>query len=103
MMGVNVISYSHFDEYLVDFSSFVPGPIAHADQVFAVPGLCKEKQQQQQGQGSMGGAAAGLLGTLAAMPWAHLPGEGGRPWAEDDRMLALLLRERHMTSVKTQK
>jgi hypothetical protein len=81
MMGVNIISYSHFDEYLVDFTSFKAGAIAAAEQVFAVPGQCKEKQQQQeqqQGQGSRGGAAAGLLGTLAAMPWVHLPGEQGR-------------------------
>jgi hypothetical protein len=78
-MGVNIISYSHFDEYLVDFTSFKAGPISHAEQVFAVPGQCKEQQQQQQqGQGSRGGAAAGLLGTLAAMPWVHLPGEHRR-------------------------
>ncbi|WIA34990.1 hypothetical protein OEZ86_013270 [Tetradesmus obliquus] len=81
MMGVNIIAYSHFDEYLVDFTRFEAGPIANADAVFAVPQQCKDasrqqqQQQQQQGAGGRGGAAgAGLLGTLAAMPWAHLPG-----------------------------
>jgi hypothetical protein len=75
MMGVNIMSYSHFDEYLVDFTAFRAGAIENADKVFAVPQQCKEQQQQQGGGSRQGAASAGLLGTLAAMPWVHLPGE----------------------------
>lgn len=80
MMGVNILSYSHFDEYLVDFSTFKPGPIP--DDVFTVPSMCKDdKQPSSSDTGysdlkpvSVKGATAGVLASVAAMPWAHLPG-----------------------------
>lgn len=80
MMGINILAYSHFDEYLVDFSSFKPGPID--DKVFAVPSMCKEKDQGQTSSSdfadlrpsSVRGATAGVMASVAAMPWAQLPG-----------------------------
>lgn len=80
MMGVNILSYSHFDEYLVDFSTFKPGPIP--DDVFTVPSMCKDdKQPSSSDTGysdlkpvSVKGATAGVLASVAAMPWAHLSG-----------------------------
>lgn len=77
MMGFNIMSSSHFDEYLVDFTSFKPGPIDSS--VFQEPELCEKKphkahkptagadspQQQQQLL-----TAQAMSAGAAVMPWA---------------------------------
>lgn len=72
MMGFNIMSSSHFDEYLVDFTSFKPGPIDPA--VFEAPSLCdkhhKHHQQGQQQQHLL--TAQAVSAGSAVMPWARL-------------------------------
>lgn len=80
-MGVNILAYSHFDEYLVDFTSFKPGRID--DDVFEVPDMCKEEgRQHTEGtaytelqQASRKAGVAGVAASIAALPWVHLPGD----------------------------
>ncbi|GLI71137.1 hypothetical protein VaNZ11_016236 [Volvox africanus] len=76
MMGRNLITGSHFDEYVIEFTRFKPGPIAAS--AFALPGTCKaamrqqQQQQQQQQQVENGGALTGMRG-VAARVGALLP------------------------------
>lgn len=81
MMGINILAYSHFDEYLVDFNSFKAGPID--SKVFAVPNTCKKGKASSSTEpadlqpSSLKGATAGVMASVAAMPWASLPGDHG--------------------------
>lgn len=77
MMGFNILAGSHFDEYLLDFTSFKAGPISDAEDVFAVPSECddKRRQAQQQQTQSEGSREAGVLASVAVMPWAHITGK----------------------------
>lgn len=72
MMGFNIMAASHFDEYLVDFTSFKPGPIDAA--VFEAPALCHKKHhkptQDMQEEQQLLGAQAMSAGA-AVMPWAR--------------------------------
>lgn len=77
MMGFNIMAASHFDEYLVDFTSFKPGPIDAS--VFDKPALCEKhhkptasadmptKQEQQLL------TAQAMSAGSAVMPWAKIP------------------------------
>jgi hypothetical protein len=77
MMGFNIMAASHFDEYLVDFTSFKAGPIDPA--VFDRPALCKKKHHEptasdtptQQQQQQLLTAQAMSAGS-AVMPWARV-------------------------------
>lgn len=74
MMGFNIMAASHFDEYLVDFTSFKAGPIDPA--VFDRPTLCKKKhhtpaatpaKEQQQLL-----TAQAMSAGCAVIPWARI-------------------------------
>jgi hypothetical protein len=89
MMGSNVVSYSHYDEYLIDFTAWKPGkPPASA---FTVPNACADATRslapaagaraapRPAAEGSRaaapadaGAAAARLAQAGALMPWARL-------------------------------
>jgi hypothetical protein len=84
MMGFNIMSASHFDEYLVDFSSFKP--LSNDESVFDVPQLCGDagKKASAASGSSAGGseqggraAAQAVSAGSAVMPWAHIAGAGG--------------------------
>eukprot|EP00775_Hariotina_reticulata_P008341 gene8341-8525_t len=81
IMGFNILAGSHFDEYLLDFDEFKSGPIN--DDVFAVPSMCKGKQQeaehqQEQDHREQKVLAQGLS-SAALMPWAHAIGSKPTP------------------------
>ncbi|GLC69955.1 hypothetical protein PLESTF_000903600 [Pleodorina starrii] len=74
MMGRNLITGSHFDEYVIEFTRFKPGPIAAA--AFALPGACKDaaSREGERGPGEKGQQAAGVeSGGVAARMGMLLP------------------------------
>lgn len=82
MMGFNIMAQSHFDEYLVDFTSFKPGPIDAS--VFEKPSLCEKKkphkptQQQSEVEASPRqehelATAQVMSAGAAVMPWGRIP------------------------------
>ncbi|KAI8473422.1 MAG: hypothetical protein J3K34DRAFT_518916 [Monoraphidium minutum] len=76
MMGTNVIAYSHYDEYLVDFKSWKPGK--PSDKAFAVPKACDTARKHHAAAAAAPGSprAARVMQAAALMPWARLPGGG---------------------------
>jgi hypothetical protein len=88
MMGFNIMSASHFDEYLVDFTMFKPGPIAPT--VFDKPQLCEKHhkptaaaaataapQESEQEQELL--TAQAMSSGAAVMPWAKAVTQVTRP------------------------
>ncbi|GIL80285.1 hypothetical protein Vretifemale_9435, partial [Volvox reticuliferus] len=75
MMGRNLITGSHFDEYVIEFTRFKPGRIAAS--AFALPNTCeaamRRRQQHQQQQQHDGDDALTGLGEVAARIGALLP------------------------------
>ncbi|GFR49771.1 hypothetical protein Agub_g11937 [Astrephomene gubernaculifera] len=73
MMGLNVLTGSHFDEYIIEFTRFKPG--TPPDAAFALPAACEEEGQQQQRGGSSQGQGQGgqVGGSLAAQLATLLP------------------------------
>ena len=88
MMGFNIMSASHFDEYLVDFTMFKPGPIDPT--VFDKPQLCEKHhkptaaaaaaaapQESEQEQELL--TAQAMSSGAAVMPWAKAVTQVTRP------------------------
>lgn len=74
MMGFNIMSSSHFDEYLVDFTSFKPGPIDPS--VFQEPALCEKKKHHKPTAAARDEqqllTAQVMSAGAAVMPWARV-------------------------------
>lgn len=79
MMGFNIMAASHFDEYLVDFTSFKPGPIDPA--VFEEPTVCEGKKKPTTAAAAAGAlsreeqqlmTAQAMSAGAAVMPWAKV-------------------------------
>jgi hypothetical protein len=74
MMGFNIMSASHFDEYLVDFASFKAGPIDPS--VFQEPALCDKKKHHKPTAGPKEEqqliSAQVMSAGAAVMPWARV-------------------------------
>lgn len=77
MMGFNIMSASHFDEYLVDFTSFKPGPIDPS--VFQEPTVCEGKKKPTAAAGGVVSrdeqqlmTAQAMSAGAAVMPWAKV-------------------------------
>ncbi|GIL54872.1 hypothetical protein Vafri_10565 [Volvox africanus] len=72
MMGRNLITGSHFDEYVIEFTRFKPGRIAAS--AFELPGACEAamRRRQQQQRVEDGGVLTGMRG-VAARVGALLP------------------------------
>ncbi|GBF89567.1 hypothetical protein Rsub_02285 [Raphidocelis subcapitata] len=76
MMGSNVVSYSHYDEYLIDFDYWKPGkPPAAA---FSVPKTCPLDAARARASGAAApdARAARLAQAAALMPWGRLRAAG---------------------------
>ncbi|KAG1670521.1 hypothetical protein FOA52_015386 [Chlamydomonas sp. UWO 241] len=79
MAGVNLLSGSHFDEYLVDITSWQPGPLRDAADVFSPPEICStdysDYGEQSRGLRASGSAAAAAA-VAALLPGSLLAGAG---------------------------
>ena len=66
MLGINLMTGSHFDEYIVDFSIFRPYTAAMPAALFKPPAICTQA-------GARAGAGAEAGGRLTAQLMTLLP------------------------------
>jgi hypothetical protein len=101
MMGFNIMSASHFDEYLVDFIMFKPGPIDPA--VFDKPQLCEKHhkptaaaaaQEPIQEQELL--TAQVMSSGAAVMPWAKAVTQVNRPSSSNEDAANLAQRQQQL-------
>ncbi|PNW79515.1 hypothetical protein CHLRE_08g358522v5 [Chlamydomonas reinhardtii] len=77
MLGVNVLTGSHFDEYIVEFTRFKPRPPPAA--AFELPPACKEAAEAAEGRraGALGSGLAAQLAML--LPAVRMGGAAPTP------------------------